>query len=91
MNSGKLKRQRLPVLEDVPPVAFVGQQRFAASVLQRDREPVPRAARIAVTAAEGDRQVLAAEPFQLRVAGPFHGRQQVLHRKGRVQAVQHPR
>ena len=65
--------QRLPVLEDVPPVALVGQQWFAASILQPDRELVPRATRIAVTATECDRQVLVAEPFQLRVAGPLHG------------------
>jgi hypothetical protein len=41
-----------------------------------------------VTATESDRQVLVAEPFQLRVTGLLHGRQQVLRRKRRIEAVQ---
>ena len=59
--------QRLPVLENVAPVALVGQQPIAVFVFQFDGELVPGTTRVAVAAAEGDRQVLVAETRQLRV------------------------
>ena len=54
------ERQRLPVLEDVAPVALVGQQSVAVFVFQLDRELVPGTARIAMAAAKRDRQVFVA-------------------------------
>ena len=66
---GKAERQRFPVLEDVAPVALVGEERLALGVADANRELVPWPARVAVTAPEGDRQVLVTQPLQLQVTG----------------------
>ena len=60
--------QRFPVLKDVAPVAFVGEQPVAELVLELDGKAVPGAARVAVAAAECNGKVFVAEPLQLRIA-----------------------
>ena len=67
--SGNDQAQRLPVLEDVPPVALEVDERLAALVGQSDRELVPRAARVAVTPRETEREVLLDQPPQMDIAG----------------------
>ena len=69
--------QRLPVLEDIPPVAFIGEQAITSIVVQFDLELIPGATRVAMAAAESDWQVLMAEAFELRVAVVFDSRQQL--------------
>ena len=61
-------QQRLPVLEDVSPVALVGEQLPADVVPDVDREPVPRPARVAVPAGERQGQVLEHQPDEIGVA-----------------------
>ncbi len=60
--------ERLPVLEDIPPVPFVVQNRFSGCVAHADREGVPGAARVPVTPGETERQVFETEPYQLWIA-----------------------
>ena len=59
--------QRLPVLEDVPPVPLVAQLRVVAPA-QHDVELVPGSRGIAVSAAEGKRQELAHQAHEMRAA-----------------------
>jgi hypothetical protein len=67
-NVGRLAgHQRLPVLEDVAPVALVVDDAPALGVAHPDGEAVPRAARVAVAAAEGQRQVLEQQALGLRL------------------------
>ena len=70
--------ERLPVLEDVAPVALELEQRIAGRVPQRDPELVPRAARIAVPAAERERQVLRREAHEVDVAVGHRDRDQLV-------------
>ena len=65
---GEGVRERFPVLEDVAPVALVVEPRSAVGVADLDREAVPGPARVAVSAAEGERQVGAARAFEVGVA-----------------------
>ena len=65
--------QRLPVLEDVAPVALVAVDRLPVLVPDVDREAVPRPARVAVAAAERERQVRAAQPSELGIARRLRG------------------
>ena len=80
--------QRLPVLEDVPPVALEVDARLTAGVGQGDRELVPRPARVAVPAAERQRQVLAHEPQQVRVPGRVGPLDEVVDLLGRGERVE---
>ena len=60
----------LPVLEDVAPVALVVEDLGAVVlVAEVDGEPVPRAARVAVAAAELQRQVLGAQALEVEILG----------------------
>ena len=61
-------RQRLPVLENVTPVARVRQPVVTVRVTQNDVEVVPGATRVAVPAAEGQRQVFQRQALQIGVA-----------------------
>ena len=63
------RAQRLPVLEDVAPVALVVQCALAVAVAHADREAVPGPAGVAVAPAEVQRQVLVAQPREVGVAG----------------------
>ncbi len=47
--------QRFPVLEDIPPVAFIIQLSGTIGVLDVDRKTIPGTAGIAMPAAEGQR------------------------------------
>jgi hypothetical protein len=76
---GEAQCQRLPVLEDVAPVALVEQGTGAGLVRHPDGKTVPWPAGVAVTPAEGDGQVLVAQPLELGVARAPHDREQVLH------------
>ena len=62
--AGEAVHQRQPVLEDVAPVALVREEPVAGRGSVADLEAVPGAARIAVAAAERERQVLVHEPGQ---------------------------
>ena len=55
---GIAERERLPVLENIAPIALVGEQALAEFVFQSDRELVPWATRVTMTPAECDRQIL---------------------------------
>ncbi len=57
--------QRLPVLENIPPVALVIQFLRSVRLFEIDREAVPGTAGVAVPAAKGQRQVLITQPLQL--------------------------
>ena len=66
---GIAERQRLPVLEDVPPVPLeVRAPGLPSRVAHLDVEAVPGPAGIAVAAAEGEGEVLVGEPLEVRVA-----------------------
>ena len=66
--------QGLPVLKNVAPVALVVKDLGAVSfVLGVDGEFVPGAAGVAVAAAELERQVLQAQPDQVRVLALIEG------------------
>ncbi len=64
--AGIADAERLPVLEDVAPVALVAIDQLV-TVVDADGVPVPRPARVAVAAAEGERQVAAQQACQLGV------------------------
>jgi hypothetical protein len=74
------RRQRLPVLEQVTPVALVIEHRLAGGVADGDLEVIPRPAGIAVAAAEGQRQVLLGQAFQIGIALLARRRQQLAAR-----------
>jgi len=74
---GVAEGQRLPVLEDVPPVALVVVELGTAGLAHLDGEDVPGAAGVAVAAAEGQRQVLPSQPLQVGVPAGLQGRQEV--------------
>ena len=59
--------ERLPVLEDVAPVALISNDTLAFGVIDTDVKQVPRARRVAVAAGEGQRQVLQEEAMELEV------------------------
>ena len=59
--------QRLPVLEDVPPVALVPEGQLAVLSAYVDRERVPRPARVPMPAAEGEGQELAQVALKVGV------------------------
>ena len=63
--AGEAVRQHFPVLEDVAPVAFVGRARGLGP--GADEEAIPGPARIAMAAAERERQVLADQPGKIGV------------------------
>ena len=60
-------RQGFPVLEDVTPVALIGNERFAFFVLDTDIEAVPRSRGIAMSARECQRQILHEQAVQLMI------------------------
>ena len=64
---GIRSRQSFPVLEDVTPVALIGDERLAFFVLDTDIEAVPRPRGIAMSARECQRQVLHEEAVQLMI------------------------
>ncbi len=66
---GEAATQRLPVLEDVAPVALIAEQRLAIGISDPDREVIPRSARITVASRERQRQVLVRQPGQVRITG----------------------
>ena len=70
------KREGFPVLEDVTPVALVIQNPRPVRIFRGDGEAIPRAARIAVPPAEGQRQIFPAEPLQVWVSTFDRQRQQ---------------
>ena len=80
--------QGFPVLEDVAPVALVPVQRIAIPVPQPDGELVPRPARVAMAAPDGDRQVLEAQPFELRVAAARDHGSQFVEAQGLWKGIQ---
>ena len=63
--AGVRAAERLPVLEDVAPVALVASLPVAVVRLDVDREVVPGTAGVAVAAAEAERQVRRAEALHL--------------------------
>jgi hypothetical protein len=85
---GERVRERLPVLEDVAPVALVVEPQAAVAVAHVDREAVPGAAGVAVAPTEGERQVRAAEPLEVGVPHLDGARHQLVVREGRRQGVE---
>ncbi len=69
--------QGLPVLENITPVALVGEQVVAPIVFQFDRKLVPGPARVTMPATKGDGQVLAGQTLQLIVALILDGGEQL--------------
>ena len=65
---GVAEGERLPVLEDVAPVALEVEDPVPLGVAHLDVEPVPGTAGIAVPAAEGEGEVLVREPLEVGVA-----------------------
>ncbi len=84
---GRRLQQRLPVLEDVAPVALVRQQRVAPVVAHVDREAVPWSARVAVAAREAEWQVLEHEAHEVGVVGGEGGGAQLEFVDPRVELV----
>ena len=70
------KREGLPVLEDVTPVALVIQNPCPVRIFRGDGESIPGAAGIAVPPAEGQRQIFPAEPLKVGVSAFHRQRQQ---------------
>ena len=67
----------LPVLEDVAPVALVVEDAVAGGVAHADVETVPRAAGVAVAAAESEGQVFEGDAFEVGIAGGGEPRDEV--------------
>ena len=65
---GVREGQGLPVLKDIPPVSLEMQFFGTVGVSDVDGKPVPGPAGVAVTPAEGQRQVFQCEPFHIGVA-----------------------
>ena len=63
--SWKTAGQRLPVLENISPVACVVKSISSVVVAQDDGELVPRATRVTVAATEPQRQILKAAPLEV--------------------------
>ncbi len=61
------EREGFPVLENVAPVALIGDKTMAVLVVDTDVEQVPRAARVAMAARESKRQVLHEKAVELVV------------------------
>ena len=61
------EREGLPVLEDVAPVALVGEDAAALVVPDVDVESVPRSARVAVASAEPEGQVLERQSLEIGI------------------------
>ncbi len=59
--------ERLPILEDVAPVALVVKHALIVLVAHADAETIPRPARIAVAPAEGERQEFERQAFEIAV------------------------
>ena len=62
------KRKGLPVLEDISPVSLIVAAFASVVFANLDRELVPWAARVAMSATKGDRQVLIRDSNQIRIA-----------------------
>src|ERR1035437_7161885 len=65
--AGKGQRQRLPVLENVAPIALVVQYAIALIILDLDSKYVPGAAGVTVTAAESKRQVFVSQSVEIKI------------------------
>ena len=78
--------ERLPVLEDVAPVALISNDTLAFGVVDTDVKQVPRARRVAVAAGEGQRQVLQEEAMELEVLTIQHAllQRRVVHLLGQL-------
>ena len=59
--------ERLPILENIPPVALVGIDRGSIRLADLNGEDVPGAAGIAMPAAEGQGQVFPGQPLQIGI------------------------
>ncbi len=77
---GVAEAQRLPVLEDVPPVALVAEDPPPVRILHVDGEAVPGAARVPMAASEPEGKVLVGQPFEGGVPGLPGGPHQVTRR-----------
>ncbi len=78
--SGESRGQGLPVLEDVPPVALVTQDRVTRMVAHADGKVVPGPAGVAMATAEMQRQVFQGQPDQVRIPGGGRPVAQLLNR-----------
>ena len=78
--------ERLPVLEDVAPVALISNDTLAFGVIDTDVKQVPRARRVAVAAGEGQRQILQEEAMELEVLTIQHAllQRRVVHLLGQL-------
>ena len=62
-------KQRLPVLEDVAPIALVVGHHAPVRIFDADLESVPRPARVAVSPAECEGEVLKAQADKVGISG----------------------
>ena len=78
--------ERLPVLEDVAPVALISNDTLAFGVIDTDVKQVPRARRVAVAAGEGQRQILQEEAMELAILTVQHAllQRRVVHLLGQL-------
>jgi hypothetical protein len=76
----KRNRQGLPILENVAPIALKSEQIVTVLVAHPNLEAIPGAARIAVAATEGERQILVREPCEIRIGVQLDQRRELAAR-----------